>query len=194
MTKVKGNIVAVVAALVLGTFVGASTASAKPKTTRAKKPKVTKVKTTPKTPASVRRFSCQGSSGLELTERIVTGTVTSDIVVTDVTVTKTHQFIDGAVVAQPIVDIVSANPTVERSPIRPYDSFQLNRLPAVAANGVGEIVSVYKLNFSKVLPTAPTFKVGLFFDTWKALDGPVPWGIIPSVSVTGAYDMDCTYL
>jgi hypothetical protein len=202
MTKVNRRSISVCAPLVAALFVGSSiTAEAKPKTTRPKKkPKVTTTVTSKQTKpttsvqgsGSVKRFSCQGSGGLPLNERIVTGTVSSNIIVTDVTVTKTHQFIDGEIVAQPLVDLVSTNPPVERSPILEFDSFELNRLPAVTAADAGEIMSVYKLNVPKVLPAGPKLKIGLFFDTWKATQ--TQWDIIASVAVTGAYEMDCSYV
>jgi hypothetical protein len=193
-----------VASLVL---LAPAAAESAPKTTKAKKKSKTTTKavrkksispTTPAKLAAPRGFSCQGSGGLQLNERIVTGTVTSNIVVTNVTVTKTHQFINDAIVAQPIVDLVSPNPPGAKVPLYDLIAFELNKLPPATAGDVGKIMSVYRLNFASTLPVGPTFKTGLFFDSWKAAAGPADgqfqWNLIPSVAVTGSYDMDCSYI
>jgi hypothetical protein len=133
-----------------------------------------------------------------VTERIVTGTVTPNIVVTNVTVTQTNQLIDNTLVAQPVVVLVSPNPKVEVDPVTGLFVFRLNERREATAADVDQLLTLYQFNFKPVLPPGPEFEAGLYFDTLKGAAGPAAneyrWTTVSSLAYSGAYGMKCTYL
>jgi hypothetical protein len=177
-------------------FIPGLTANAVEKKSK-KKPKVTTTKPK-KVVDSSRRFSCLGTNEQRVTERLVTGTVNSKIVLTNVSVTQNFQLINNILVEQPVVVLTAANPPGEQDPGSDLIVFRLNeRLPATAAD-VDKLFVTYRFNFKNTLPPGPTFVAGLYFTTHKGTAGPAVneyrWSLISSLASSGAYSMNCQYL
>jgi hypothetical protein len=144
---------------------------------------------------ATRNFSCLGSGPRRVTERMVTGTVTSNLVLTNVTVTQTHQIINNTQIAQPIVVLESRNPPGRPDPGSELIVFRLNEESPATANDVGKFVELYQFNLSKPLPAGPEFEAGLYFSTSVGAAGPARnefrWS---RVGAGGAYSMKCRYV
>jgi hypothetical protein len=142
-----------------------------------------------------RNFSCIGSGPRRVTERLVTGTVTSNMVLTHVTVTQTHQLINNTLIAQPVVVRESRNPPGRPDPGSDLIVFRLNEEPLATAADVGKFVEVYQFNLRKPLPAGPEFEAGLYFSTSVGVAGPAAnefrWS---RVGAGGAYSMTCRYV
>ncbi len=186
--------------LVIG--LGATGVSARPKATKPKKkPRVTTSREQPKSPppaGASRNFSCIGSNEQRVTERIVSGTVSPKIAVTNVTVTQTHQLIDNALVQKSMVVLTSPNPRGEQDSGSDLIVFRLNERPTATAADVDQLLTLYQFNFKNVLPAGPEFVAGLYFSSYKGVAGPAAneyrWSSIPSLTSSGAYTMKCTYV
>jgi hypothetical protein len=154
-------------------------ATAKAKKTP-KRPKATKVaaRPTPANPAAapsgLRNFSCTGSAASRLTEYTYTGTIDSDIVMTNVSVTKNYVEQDGAAVSQPTVVMTAANPklTTARDSFEKFVVYQLNRIPPLAtAADIGKYAYDYRINFPDTISTDPDFWSVMIVEGYLAKEG-----------------------
>jgi hypothetical protein len=104
-------------------------------------------------------------------EYTFTGTISSDIVMTNVSVTKNYVEQDGAAVSQPVVVMTAARPKLTT----PCDSFEkfvvyrLNKIPPLAtAEDVGKYAYDYRINFPDTISVDPEFKVVMIVDGYLA--------------------------
>jgi hypothetical protein len=182
--------------VVLSTALHAPEASAKKKTTKSKK------KAGASNSTAARNFSCVGTPNLQLAGRKVTGTVASvggKVVVTDVTVSKTYELIDNTIVPSTAVDLVAPNPPGELDPVgEELVVFRLNEQPQATAADVDRLLSLYQLNFKRVVPPGPSFTAGLFYRSVKGSAGPATneyrWSSVSSLAYSGAYTLNCEYV
>jgi hypothetical protein len=190
--------------VLLVAMLGCSTSSAlaQSKATKSKKKKATttrvRAKSAPPKASGARNFSCLGAGSQKLSERMVTGTVTPNITLTQVAVTQTTQLIDNTLVAQPVVVLLSASPVGEPDPGSNLIVFRLNERREATADDVGKLLTLYRFNLLNVLGPGPEFTAGLYFTTLKGAAGPATneyrWESVPSVVYGGAYSMKCQYV
>jgi hypothetical protein len=147
----------------------------KSKTTKPKpssKPVVTKANKA--APTAQRSFSCTGSESSKLTEYTMTGNVSSDVVLTNLVVTKNYIEQDGAAVSQPTVVMTAAKPTLT-TPRESYETFvtyRLNQIPQQAtAADVGTYTYDYRINFPDTIPTTPEFVGTILVQKYLAKEG-----------------------
>jgi hypothetical protein len=186
--------------LVSSALLAPTEASAKKKTTKAKKKATAAAK--PSSASAARNFSCVGTPNQQVAGRIVTGTVAKvggKPVVTNVTVSKTFELVDNAIVPTNKVDLTAPNPPGEIDPIgEELVVFRLNEQPQATAADVDRLVSVYQFNFKTEIPPGPKFTAGLYFNTLKGVAGPATneyrWSLISSLAYSGAYTMNCEYV
>jgi hypothetical protein len=189
----KCTLVGALVVVLLG--LSAGDATAKPKAT---KPKKKSRVTTTRVRQQSRNFSCIGAGTQKITERIVTGTITPSITLSNVAVTQTTQLIDNTLVAQPVVVLLSATPVGEPDVGSDLIVFRLNERREATAADVGQLLTLYQFNVKNVLAPGPEFTAGLYFSTLKGAAGPANneyrWETVASVTYGGAYSMKCQYV
>jgi hypothetical protein len=150
----------------------------KPKTTKSKTTKPNNTKTRPaSSSAGSLIFTCTGSDFTgRLTEHTVTGTVDSNIVMTNVVVTKNYVEQGGAAVLQPVVVLRSASPklTTPRESVEKFVVYQFNKVPLLAtAADVGTYTYDYRINFPDTIPTGPEFESVILIQGYLGKEGKV---------------------
>jgi hypothetical protein len=180
--KPRSVLVTGIAAALLGSSLGVGpAATAKPKKTT--KPKAAKSKppaataaAAPPVPAGQRNFTCTGSESSRLTEFTVTGTIDSEIVMTNVTVTKNYVEEGGAAVSRPTVVMTSARPklTTPRESFEKFVVYQFNEIPRLAApSDVGKYTYDYRINFPDTISPDPEFWAMIIVEGYLAKEGTI---------------------
>jgi hypothetical protein len=168
------------AALFVSSVVAGPSASAKrkkptkPKSAKGKSAAAAPSDAAPTVAAGQRNFTCTGSESSRLTEFTVTGTVDSEIVMTNVTVTKNYVEEGGVAVSQPTVVMTSARPklTTPRESFEKFVVYVFNEVPKLAtAADVGKYAYGYRINFpDKILPE-PEFWAVIIVEGYLAKEG-----------------------
>jgi hypothetical protein len=158
------------AGVVLATV--ATLATAPPSAEAKPKAKKKAVATNPKTSpgAAIRNFTCDGQDTRgKRTNHTVTGTVDSNLTVTNVTVTKNFAEVDGAMVNQPtvMVNIAAPKRLVQRDRLYRYVSYELNVLPPITPADVDKFSWVYEFRVPDVFPTEAVWKGILHYERRK---------------------------
>jgi hypothetical protein len=138
---------------------------------RAKKAPTTKPKQS--AASESKRFTCTGQQQSKLTSYTVTGTVDSNITITNVTLIKNFVEVDGAAVSQPTVVLKIADPKrlVEPDTTYRYVSYVFNKLPTITAADVDKFFFVYGMSFPDKMPTDPKFTGVTRYERYKGYEG-----------------------
>jgi hypothetical protein len=123
---------------------------------------------------AARNFSCIGGGKARITERLVVGTVDSQMTLTNVTVTQTHQKVGGAMVKSSVVVLNTPKSEVTfRNSDAMLDrvGFILNELPRATAADVGRFAFTYDLMLPKKLPAGANFDAWMSYEMKKGYEG-----------------------
>ena len=124
--------------------------------------------------AAARSFSCIGGSNDRITERMITGTVDSQMVLTNVTVTQTYQKVNNAMVQNPVVVLTTPKAVVtfmNSEAMLNRVAFILNELPRATAADVGKFAYTYQFKLPKKLPAGPNFDAWMSYERNKGYEG-----------------------